>query len=145
MLLGTALEAVICVPPVAALVVNHPTNVCPALVGVGKVPNCDPEANSKVWGDTEPLLASHVMITGAVVHLAQYVVLLFGTTLEATICVPPVASLVVNHPTNVCPALVGTGKLPNCVPDVRLDVDGETEPPLAFHVMVTEAVVHLAQ
>ena len=71
MLLGTALEAVICVPPVAALVVNHPTNVCPALVGVGKVPNCDPGAKSEVEGETVPPLAFHVMVTGAAVHLAQ--------------------------------------------------------------------------
>ena len=145
MLFGTTLASVFRVPPVAALVVYQPTKAWPALVGVGKVPNCDPGAKSEVEGDTVPPLAFHVMVMDVAVHLAQYVVLLLGIALVYVIRVPPVAASVVYHPTNACPALVGVGKVPNCDPGAKSEVEGDTEPPLAFHVMVTEAVVHLAQ
>ena len=48
-----------------------------------------------------PLFAFHVIVMGFLDHLAQYVVLLLGTVLVPVICVPPVAALTVNQPTNV--------------------------------------------
>jgi hypothetical protein len=139
-LLGTILVLKICVPPLAALVENQPKKVCPDLVGVGSdVPNVSPETRFELVGFTEPPFAFHVIVTvAACVHLAQYVVLLLGTVLELLICDPPLAALVLNHPAKLCPDLVGVGRdVPKVLPGVKLDVVGLTDPPFAFHVIVT--------
>jgi len=111
--LGTVLVLKICVPPIAALVLNHPTKVCPDRVGVGSVPNVLPGVRDEVAGETEPPFAFHVIVTRFAAHLAQYVVALLGTVLVLVICVPPVAALVLNHPTKVCPDRVRVGSVPN--------------------------------
>jgi hypothetical protein len=72
-----------------------------------------------------------------VIHLAVYVVLTLGTMLVYVIRVPPGS----NHPRKLCPARVGVGsRLKNWLPRVRLELAGDTVPPLAFHVMVTRGM-----
>jgi len=137
LLLGTVLELKICVPPVLALVLNQPAKVYPVLVGVGSVPKVDPGIRFELVGETEPPFAFHEMVMSFIIHLAQNVVLLLGTVLKLPICVPPVLALVLNQPTKVYPALVGVGSVPKDDPGVRFELVGETEPPFAFHVMVT--------
>ena len=55
--LGTMLELVICVPPVAALVLNHPAKAYPDLAfGVGSVPNVPPGVKLDEAGEPVPPL-----------------------------------------------------------------------------------------
>jgi hypothetical protein len=66
-------------------------------------------------------------------------VLYDGTIEVDNIRVPPVLAETVHQPANVWPVLVGVGKVPNCVPDVLIELVGDTVPPLGFHVIVTVA------
>ena len=70
MAFGTTVFAVIWVPPVAADVVNHPTKLYPALVGVGIVPINVPGTLDCVVGLTLPPFAFQVIVIGFTVHLA---------------------------------------------------------------------------
>ena len=118
-------------PPVWA--VNQPTNDCPVLVGVGRVPTAVPDCTVLVVGLTVPPFALKVTVE---FHLAQYVVLLDGTIVEAVICVPPVWA--VNQPAKVCPDLVGfAGNVPIVVPAVLINVDVAGVPPFPLKVSVT--------
>jgi hypothetical protein len=110
-LLGTVLELVICVPPVCC--VNQPVKVRPVHVGVGSEPKELPGIRLSLVGFTDPPFGFHVIVTVFTDHLAQYVVALLGTVLVLKICVPPVAALVLNHPTKLCPVRVRVGSVPN--------------------------------
>ena len=56
---------------------------------------------------------------------------MLGTMLELLIWVPPEDAFVLNQPTNVNPGrALGVGSVPKVLPDVRLEVGGEPEPPL---------------
>jgi len=51
--------------------------------------------------------------------------------LELNIWVPPEFAFVLNQPTKVYPDLAfGVGSVPKVLPGVKLDVDGEPDPPL---------------
>jgi hypothetical protein len=143
--LGTIVAEVICVPPVAADVLNHPTKVCPALVGVdGKELMLLPGTLLSVdWAGVPPF-PLNVRVTGLAVHLAKYVVLLFGTIVAEVICVPPVAADVLNQPTKVNPDLIGTGNVPMFSPKGLVSVCVTGLPPFPLNVRIMSAGVHLA-
>jgi len=138
LLLGTVELAVNCTPPVVAFVLNQPTNVWPALVGLtGIVPIIVPGILDNVVVAGVPLLPLKVKVTGFAVHRAQYVVLLLGTVELVVNCVPPVAALVLNQPTNVCPTQDGFGGIvPIVVPGTRKAVAVVGVPPLPLKVRV---------
>jgi len=54
---------------------------------------------------------------------------------------PRVLPFVVDQPRNVRPDAVGLGGVPILTPALTLRVEGLTEPPLAFHVMVRDDVL----
>jgi hypothetical protein len=56
----------------------------------------------------------------------------------------PVKLVDENHPAKLYPLLVGVGRFPKSAPEVLTALEGETEPPLAFHVIVTVFDVHFA-
>ena len=74
-------------------------------------------------------------------HLAKVVRLLLSKRVAEVIRVPPVGFDVLYHPTKVKPLRVGTGSVPpiGCQASA-IHVAGVTEPPFAFHVMVTMLV-----
>ena len=78
-----------------------------------------------------PLFLSSVTEYVLARHLAQYVVSELGTVLEASICVPPVAALVLNQPTKEYPVLAfGVGSVPKVFPGAKNELAGDPEPPL---------------
>jgi len=113
---------------------NHPSNVCPALVGlVGNVPKVASNCRVTFAGVGEPPFALNDTVKLCTLHLAKKVTTPV-TTVFAVILVPPVAA--VYQPTNVWPVLVGVGKVPTVEPEVTVLDVGFTEPPLGLKVTV---------
>lgn len=61
---------------------------------------------------------------------------MFVTYVDVTTTEPPDAA--VYHPKNTYPYRDGVGNVPYASPTVTYFVDGETEPPFALNVTVTE-------
>jgi len=101
-------------------------NVTDLLSGLGAVPSFA----SKVT--TIPVLAVHLAWS---VWFDGFVTVVPGVT-----CVPPVAS--VNHPTNVKPVLVATGRPPYEALNVTVLLSNSTSPPGALKLTTTPPAAH---
>jgi hypothetical protein len=65
-------------------------------------------------------------------------------TIDELISLDPVKLVDENHPAKLYPLLVGVGRVTKIEPGFFTALEGETEPPLAFQVIVTVFAIHFA-
>jgi len=120
---------------------NHPSKVCPVLVGVaGSVPNTALCVLITFAGVGVPPFALNETVKVCAVHLAVKV-----SFLVIRVVVANLVPLPLNHPSKVCPDLVGlAGSVPKVASNCLVTFAGVGEPPFASNETVKVCGVQLA-